>query len=89
MREIIESTSFREAVQKLGGARAIDAAFETLAEALYHNPFGFPLFENDWTQFRYARTKEIDFIPPLVFIFTIDANKNVVLEHVEKDEDAG
>lgn len=54
-------------------------------EALYSNPYGFPKFESDFTSFRYARTKGIRFIPPLVFIFNIDAKHNVVLEHVEED----
>ena len=88
MREIIESESFKEAVTALGGHRAIDEALEPLLEALYQNPFGFPKFENDWVSFRYARTKPVDFMPPLVFIFTIDTDHNVVLQHVEEDQDA-
>lgn len=85
MREIIESSDFAVAVTKLGGPRAIDRALDLIKEGLYLNPYGFPKFENDWTSFRYARTKGIDFIPPLVFIFSIDNNRDVVLEHVEED----
>lgn len=88
MREIIESESFKEAVAGLGGHRAIDAALEPIMEALYHNPYGFPHFENDWTRFRYVRTKALDFIPALVVIFVVDQNGNVVLQHVEEDQDA-
>jgi len=88
VREIIEAESFKKAVADLGGHRAIDEALEPIMEALYHNPQGFPYFENDWTSFRYARTKAIDFIPALIVIFIIDQNRNVVLQHVEEDQNA-
>jgi hypothetical protein len=88
MRQIIEAESFAEAVARLGGHRAIDEALEPIIEALYHNPYGFPYFENDWARFRYARTKALPFIPALVFIFTIDQNGDVILQHVEEDQDA-
>lgn len=90
MREIIEAESFKEGVEKLGGFRAIDEALETIIDALYHDPYGFPYFENDWASFRYARTKPLPlyFVPPLVVIFTIDENRNVILHHVEEDQDA-
>ena len=88
MREIIESESFKEAVRNLGGHRAIDEALEPIIEALYHNPQGFPFFENQWASFRYARTKALEFVPPIVIIFTIEPNGNVILQHVEEDQDA-
>jgi hypothetical protein len=37
MREIIEAVSFAEAVEQLGGHRAIDEALEPIIEALYHH----------------------------------------------------
>jgi hypothetical protein len=85
MREIIESEAFAAAVAALGGYRAIDRALDLIREGLYLNPYGFPKFENDWVSFRYARTRGIDFIPPLVFIFSIDNNGDVILEYVEED----
>lgn len=90
MREIIEAESFKEAVNRLGGHRAIDEALEPIIEALYKNPYGFLSFENDWASFRYARTKLLPqySIPPLVVIFTIDHDRNVILQHVEEDQDA-
>jgi hypothetical protein len=89
MREIIEAESFKEAVKKLGGHRAIDEALEPLIEALYRNPQGFPSFKNQWVSFRYARTKTLEFVPPLVVIFTIDLNSgDVILQHVEEDQEA-
>jgi hypothetical protein len=88
MREIIEADGFEAAVMALGGYRAIDRALDLIREGLYLNPYGFPKFESDWTSFRYARTKGIDFIPPLVFIFSINDNGDVILEHVEEDPSA-
>lgn len=88
MRELIEAESFKEAVLKLGGHRAIDEVLEPIIEALYRNPQGFPFFENQWVSFRYARTKALEFVPPLVVIFTIEPNGDVVLRHVEEDQDA-
>jgi hypothetical protein len=88
MREIIESDAFLEAVERLGGHRAVDRALDLLYEGLYLNPYVFDHFENDWTKFRYARTRAIDYVPALVFIFTIDDNGDVVLQHVEEDIDA-
>lgn len=87
MRQIVEGTGFKASVERLGGYRAIDLALEPIVEALYRDPYGFPYFENDWTRFRYARTKRIAFVPPLVVIFNMDDVNNVVLEHVEEDPD--
>jgi hypothetical protein len=88
MREIIEAESFKKAIEKLGGHRAVDEALEPIIEALYRNPYGFPFFQNDWVSFRYARTRALEFTPPLIVIFTIESNRNVILHHVEEDQDA-
>jgi hypothetical protein len=88
MREIIESDEFKAAVQRLGGHRAVDDALEPIIEALYLNPYGFEFFQNDWVSFRYARTKRLEFVPALVVMFTIQANGDVILQHVEEDKDA-
>ena len=87
MREIIESDNFKTAVHALGGHRAIDEALGPIMEALYHDPHGFPGLKNKWISFRYARTKGIDFIPPLVVMFTVEPNGDVILDHIEADED--
>ncbi|MER9402707.1 hypothetical protein NKI36_01450 [Mesorhizobium caraganae] len=85
MRSIIASDHFSRTVLDLGGYRAIDEALEPIIEGLRRNPYGFERFENDHISFRYARTKSTGWVPALVVIFSIDENKNVVLEHVEKD----
>lgn len=84
MRSIISSKEFDEAVEKLGGYRAVDAAMAPIIEALMLNPYGLPLFESDKFSFRWVATHEIDWVPPLIVIFRIDDDKNVVLLHVEE-----
>jgi hypothetical protein len=85
-RKIVESTEFHEAVQNLGGHRFVDEALSTILEALARNPYAFHKFESDFVSFRFARTKRIGIIPPLVFIFRIEKDGTVVLEHVEEEE---
>ncbi|WP_223478812.1 hypothetical protein [Oricola indica] len=85
MRQIIASSGFDEAVIALGGYRAIDLAMEPLIDGLIRDPYGFPSFESDLISFRYVRTKRVGIVPALVFVFSIDGDKNVVLEHVEED----
>jgi hypothetical protein len=73
VRQVIEGEYFAASVESLGGYRAVDRALETIIEALMHNPYGFPLIENDWCKIRYARTTMIEgYIPPLVVAFTIN-----------------
>lgn len=89
MRSIIESEHFAQNVDDLGGYRAIDQALEPIIEALMSNPYGFPLIQNDWCSVRYARTRMIErYVPPLIVAFTVDENQNVVLEWIEKVDEA-
>jgi len=83
LRSIISTHEFDRQVGELGGAKAIDDALAPFIEALTKDPYGFPLFQNDFTSFRYLRTREVAMAPALVIVFTIDENKNVVLEHIE------
>lgn len=83
MRNIISTSYFDEQVERLGGARAIDEALSPFMNGLTINPYGFDKFENDHTSFRFVKTKETTFTPALVIVFTIDENRNVVLEHIE------
>lgn len=84
VREIIFSPEFDDAVEALGGYWVIDRALATVIDGLWWNPYGFHKFESDMFSFRYAITSRMDDIPGLVFTFTIDENKNVVLQHVEE-----
>lgn len=86
MRQIIWSEDFTASVDALGGAAVVDQALEPVLEALSRNPYGFQHIENDWVSFRVVRTKAIGFdVPALVIVFTIDEDKNVVLQLAEED----
>lgn len=64
----------------------MDEALATIMDGLYRNPHGFEHFENPPFSFRYARTKKIGFLPPMVVIFRIDEVGTVYLEHIEEDQ---
>jgi hypothetical protein len=86
MRHIIWSDEFSKCVEELGGARAVDRALDPLMDALMRNPYGFDAVQNDWTSFRYARTKAIgNLVPALIVVFTIDDTKDVILQWVAVD----
>jgi hypothetical protein len=68
MREIRLSDDFTACVESLGGYRAIDLALESIMDGLYHNPYGYPYIETDYIRIRYAITKTIGEIAPLVSI---------------------
>lgn len=86
MRNIVWSAEFSKQVEKAGGARIVDEALAPVIEALMRKPWGFPKFENDFTSFRYAK---VDALPeklgPITVIFTIDTEKNVVLQWFDED----
>jgi hypothetical protein len=81
-RQIIFAHAFSADVEALGGYRSIDKAIETVEEALVLNPYAFPKFESDFTSFRFAMTKEIDDLPALAMLFTVDERGNVTLEKI-------
>ena len=86
MREIIFAEDFEAAADAVGGYWVIDRALEAVLDGLRLNPYGFPKFESDRFSFRYVITSRIGDVPALVFTFTIDDKKNVVLHHVERHE---
>jgi hypothetical protein len=65
-RQIIYSNAFDRAVDHLGGYRSLDIVIDTIIDALYRNPYGFNKFESDFVSFRYAITKSIGTLPPLI-----------------------
>lgn len=85
--KIIETDAFVLAVEKIGGFRFVDEALSTVMDGLHRNPFGFKLFENQFVSFRYAITKRIGNIPPLIVIFRIERPDTIYLEHVEEEEE--
>lgn len=86
MRSIIWSDGFSRQVEKAGGARIVDEALAPILDGLMRNPYGFQKFENDFVSFRYAKTEAIPMkLGALTVIFTIDEEKNVVLQWYEED----
>jgi hypothetical protein len=86
MRSIIWSDDFSEQVEKAGGARLIDEALSPIVDGLMRNPYGFARFENDFVSFRYAKTEAIfGKLGALTIIFTIDKERNVVLQWYDED----
>ena len=86
MRNIVWSAEFEEQVARAGGAEVVDDALAPIVDALMRDPYGFEKFENDFTSFRYAKTEPmIGKLGALTIIFTIDRNKDVVLQWFEED----
>lgn len=64
----------------------VDEALEPILDGLRRNPYGFKKFENDYTSFRYAKTNALPGkLGALTMIFTIDEEKNVVLQWYDED----
>jgi hypothetical protein len=84
--QIIETESFTKAVEQIGGHRFVDLALSTILDGLMRNPYGFHHFESEVVSFRYARTKRIGNIPPLILIFRIVPPETVFLEYVEEED---
>ncbi len=69
-----------------GGSRIVDQALDPIVDGLMRRPYGFQKIENDFTSFRVARTRAIPgVLGALVVVFTIDADKNIVLEWLEEE----
>lgn len=86
MRSIIWSDEFTKQVNVAGGSRIVDEALAPIIDSLMRNPCGFPKEENDWVSFRYAKTEAIPGrLGPLTVVFTIDDDRNVVLEWFDED----
>ncbi|MEM9734953.1 MAG: hypothetical protein AAF903_15945 [Pseudomonadota bacterium] len=85
-RSIIESAEFSFQLKALGDYRAFDEVLSGVIEALVRNPYGFEIFESDLFSFRYIRTLARDSMPALIITFTIDEDKNVVLQAVYEQD---
>lgn len=84
-RRIIFSHECDAAAERIGGYKRIDPSLDPVLDALARNPYGFPMQQSDWFDFRYIVTKPIDDCPALIWTFTIE-NGDVTLRHVEEDE---
>lgn len=84
-REIKFSKECDAAAELLGGYEVIDCTLDPIIDALWHNPYGFPLQQSDWFDFRYIITKPMNGVPALIWTFTIESEV-VILRHVEEFE---
>ena len=83
---IVEDAAFKAAVIRVGGYEKVDLALSTIIDGMTRNPFGYKQVSNQVMAFRYAVTKRIRTVPPLVVIFSIDTKGTVHLAHVEEYE---
>ena len=86
-RAIIFAPSCDAAALVLGGYQRIDPALDAVMQGLMVNPYSFPLVESDFYRARYLRTRPIRDLPSLVWLFSIDVDNNVILQHVEEFEE--
>lgn len=86
-RKITYSSSCDIAAQALGGYERIDPSLDVAIFGLSVNPYNFPHIESDFYNARYIITLPIGDVPALVWLFTIDADNDVTIVHVEEAED--
>jgi hypothetical protein len=89
MPRITFEPEFDIAVSRLGGYVAIAPALDPVLESLRSDATGFAQFDSILTSFRYAITERIPWtethsIDPLVIVFTIDADGDAHLQHIER-----
>ena len=85
-RKIFFSDECESAASRLGGYERIESCLDAIWDALIRNPYGFPQIESDWFSARYIVTKSFQGVPALLWIFTIGAEGEVVINHVEEYE---
>ena len=86
-RRIVWSHDCDAAAERLGGYRRIDDALIPVLDALQRNPYGTRRVDIDWCSIRYITTDQYKDIPPLVWLFYIEPDGTVVIDHVEALED--
>ncbi len=86
-RAIFFSRQCDECAQHLGGYERIDPALDTVWEALTRNPYALHKVESDYYYARYVTTKAFKDVPALLWTVEIQANGDVVIDHVEEFEE--
>ena len=85
-RNIFFSEKCDASAEAVGGYRLIDASLIPILDALERNPYGFPKIESDWFSSRYIVTNPFEGAPALIWLFFVEPNGDVVIDHVEIDE---
>jgi hypothetical protein len=86
-REVVFSANCDAAAEKPGGYELIDDALIPIFDALHYNPEGFEKVGLDLSANRIIITKAFGNVPALVWLFYIEMNGRVVIDHVEEFED--
>ena len=87
-RRIFFSRSCDAAAERLGGYERIDASLDAFWDSLLHNPAGFPEIEGNlpWLRARFIVTKPVEDVRALVWLFVIEDDGDLVIDHVEEFE---
>ncbi len=72
---------------RLGGYERIDASLDAVWDALVRSPHNLPRVESDWYAARYVTTIPFRDVPALLWTFEIQADGDVVIDHVEEFDD--
>jgi hypothetical protein len=82
-RRIIFSARCDEAASAIGGYESIDCSLDAFWGGLQNDPHGFLSIKTQLYSAKFIVTKPLKNVPPLVWIFTISTNGDVILDHVE------
>jgi hypothetical protein len=77
-RQVLETKTFTEQLQKLGDIKRIDEALGSVQLALTENAEVFPLVRG-YQRIRLAKTNEVGQVPPLNIWYMIDPDDDFVL----------
>lgn len=81
-RRIIYRPEFDEDANRLGGIAAVQRVIDPVIESLENDPYSFGLLDVV-TGLRYAATKAVGAMQPLIVVFSIDADGDVMMEAVD------
>jgi hypothetical protein len=81
-RRIIYRPEFDADAERLGGIGLVQRVIDPLVEALTNDPYSFGLL-NVATGIRYAATKRVGLVQPLIVTFSIDDDGDVFMESVD------
>jgi hypothetical protein len=82
-RKVVWSHNCTIAAEQLGGYRLIDDPLIAVIDALERNPYAAQRVDVDWCSVRYITTEATLSVSALVWLFYIEANGTVVIDHVE------
>lgn len=70
---------FDECAKGFGGVDVVDVAISPIIDGLKNNPYAFPSLGVAGSSLRYAVTKRVGQVPPLIVAFEIDEDGDVIM----------